>query len=231
MTEKNQIQEFNTEEMIQRGMHLGRITSKLNPKMKPFIIGIKNNCHIINLEKTKEHLLTTLKFIEDLKKEGKVILFVATNPPINKIVENFAKEINYPFITNRWLGGLLTNFPEIRKRVNYYKNLKKQFERGEIEKYTKKERTKISKKLKDLKIKFEGIENLEKIPDAIFLADVSKEKTAVNEAKKMKIPIIGLCNTNANPTDIKFLIPVNTNAIPSVEYILEEIKKVISKNK
>ncbi|MGC9031373.1 MAG: 30S ribosomal protein S2 [Minisyncoccia bacterium] len=215
------------EEMAKEGVHLGRTVSKRHPKMQKYIVGIKNNCHIINLENTKEELEKALDLLSSLKKEQKIILFVATNPPINKFVEKFAKEINTPYITQRWLGGTLTNFPQILKRINFYKNLKEKLEKGELEKYTKKEKAKFLKQLKELELKFAGISNLEKLPDAIFICDVAKEKTCLKEARKMEIPIIGVCNTDADPTKVNFPIPANTISINSVLYILNFVKEVL----
>jgi small subunit ribosomal protein S2 len=217
------------EEMAKAGLHFGHKTSKLHPKMLPYIFGARNNIHIIDLEKTKEKLKEALNFIQELIKEKKVILIVGTKIQLRELVKEFANQFNFPYINYRWLGGTFTNFNVIKKRIEYLKELEEKKEKGEFEKYTKKEKTILEKKLSKLKEKFDGIKKLEKLPDAVFILDMEKEKLAVKEAKKMGIKIIAISHTNADPTLADFPIPANDDAISSVKYILEKVKEAILK--
>lgn len=234
ISKKDQKDEFNLDidEMAKAGLHFGRKVSKSHPKMKPFIFGIRNTIHIINLEKTKEKLIEALNFIQNLISENKTILFVGTKIQFNELLKNFAKELNFPYVIERWLGGIFTNFETIKKRCQYMQELEKKLTNQELMgKYTKKEKLKMEKELKKLKEKFEGIKDLEKLPDAIFVLDLKKEAIAVKEAKMKKIKIIGISNTDADPTLADYPIPANNNSISSVSYILNKIKEAILKIK
>jgi len=235
MIEKNQKTEqkyefgIDQEEMLKAGLHFGHRTSKLHPKMKPFIFGVRNTLHIIDLEKTAEKLESALKFIQKMAEEKKVFLFVGTKIQHKEVVERTAKDCNSPYVTERWLGGTLSNFKIMRKRIDYLKELEEKKESEVFRKYTKKEQKNIEKEIKNLKIKFGGIETLEKLPDILFVCDIIKDELAVREAKAKKIPIVAICDTNSNPDLVDYPIPANNNAQASVEYILDKIKKVISK--
>ncbi len=225
--------EFNldVEEMAKAGLHLGHKTSKLHPKMMPFIFGMRNTVHVIDLEKTKEKLKEALKFISQIVAEGKTILFVGTKVQIRDLVKELAQETGFPYVVSRWLGGTFTNFNVIRKRVEYLLDLEKKQAEGYFEKYTKKERAEIEKEIAKLKEKFEGLKNLERLPDAIFICDMVKDKLAVKEAREKGVKIIAICDTNADPTLADYPIPANDEAISSVKYILEKVKMAILKAK
>jgi len=223
--------ELNIDEMANAGLHLGHRTSKLHPKMLPYIFGVRNNVHIIDLEKTREKLKEALNFIQKLIKEKKIILVVGTKIQLKELVKEFATQFNFPYINHRWLGGTFTNFEIIKKRVEYLKELEEKKEKGEFEKYTKKERLLLERKLSKLKEKFEGIKKLEKIPEVVFILDMEKDNLAVKEAKIMGIKIIAISHTNVDPTLADFPIPANDDAITSVQYILEKIKEAILKVK
>jgi len=223
--------ELNIDEMANAGLHLGHKTSKLHPKMLPYIFGVRNNVHIIDLEKTREKLKEALNFIQKLIKEKKIILVVGTKIQLKELVKEFATQFNFPYINHRWLGGTFTNFEIIKKRVEYLKELEEKKEKGEFEKYTKKERLLLERKLSKLKEKFEGIKKLEKIPEVVFILDMEKDNLAVKEAKIMGIKIIAISHTNVDPTLADFPIPANDDAITSVQYILEKIKEAILKVK
>lgn len=219
--------ELNLEEMAKAGLHFGHKTSKLHPKMLSYIFGVRNTIHIIDLEKTKEKLKEAIVFIQNLVKEKKTILIVGTKIQLKELVKEFATEFSFPYVNHRWLGGLFTNFEVMKKRVEYLKELEQKKEKGEFEKYTKKEKTLLERKLTKLKEKFEGIKNLEKLPDAVFILDMEKDKLAVKEARKMGIKIIAISHTNVDPTLADFPIPANDDAISSVKYILEKVKEAI----
>lgn len=228
---ENLLEEFNIKEMIKKGIHLGHHISKLHPKMEDFVLGIRSNTHIINLKKTISYLTKTLLFIENLIKEGKIILFVSTKPPFRKLVEETAKECGFPYVTERWLGGTLTNFEVIIEGAKNYKKLLADYQKGVFDNYTKKEKAKIMRELEKKRAKFEGIKDLEKLPDAIFVIDPKKESVAISEAKRVGVKIIAIVDTNCDPTLIDYPIPANDDSLSSVEYIIDKVKKVILKQK
>jgi len=190
MTKKDQKFDINIEEMAQAGVHFGHKKSRVHPKMKPFVAAERNKIHIIDLEKTKTKLIEALEFIEELFKEGKTLLLVGTKIQVRDQVESLAKECDIPYVSERWLGGTLTNFKNIKKRIQYFKDLKSRRASGELQKYTKKERLDINKEIKNLKSKFEGIEKLEDVPDAVFVVDMKRNEIAVQEARKRNIKVI-----------------------------------------
>lgn len=222
---------LNVDEMAEAGVQFGHKVSKLHPKMKPFVSGIKNNVHIFDLEKTSKELQLALEFISKLVAEGKTILFVGTKIQTKALVKATAEECGMPYVTERWLGGTFTNFETIQKRVYYFKDLEKKKASGELEKYTKKERLNFDKEIASLKIKFEGIKDMSKLPDAVFIVDIRKDETAVREAKRKNIAIVALCDTNVDPSGIDYMVPANDDAIAAVNYILEKIKETCLSNK
>ena len=230
---KTQKSDFNidTEEMTRLGVHFGHRTSRIHPKIEPYLYGVKNNVHIIDLEKTKEKLIKALEFIQELISENKILLFIGTKVQVKDLIKKVAEDCDLPNVTERWLGGTFTNFQVILKRIQYYKNLEKQKTEGELEKYTKKERTEIDKELKRLEIKFKGIKDLTRVADAIFVCDMRKERLAVKEAIAMGVKVIGICDTNVDPSLADYPIPANDDAITSLRYILEKVREVILKAK
>lgn len=218
---------IDVEEMTKAGVGFGHRFSKLHPKMKPYVSGVKNNVHMIDLEKTAKELEKALEFVSKIISEGKVIVFVGTKIQIKNLVKSAAEDCGLPYVTERWLGGTFTNFETISKRVEYFKDLENKKTTGEFEKYTKKERLKFDKEIASLKIKFEGIKNMSKIPEAVFILDIRKDDTCVREAKRKGIKMVALCDTNVDPTVIDYPIPANDDAISSVNYILEKVKETI----
>jgi small subunit ribosomal protein S2 len=222
---------LDVEEMAGAGLHFGHKTSKTHPKMAPYLFGVRNAVHIIDLEKTKEKLEEALKFIQELVSENKVLLLVGTKVQAKDLVKNMAIECGLPYVYNRWLGGTFSNFGIIQKRVAYFKDLENKKATGELEKYTKKERLGFDKELKDLEIKFGGIKNLEKLPDAIFVCDMIEDELAVKEAKMKGIKVIAICHTNIDPTAVDYPIPASDDAVSSVKYILDKVKETILSSK
>jgi len=217
---------ISVDEMTENGVHLGHRTSKLHPSMEEFVVGIKNTVHIINLEKTKEFFEKALDYIE---KESPKLMIVGTKIPLQKLVKEMAQEANTPYVTARWLGGTFTNFTVIKKRAQYYKDLQQKKETGELEKYTKKERIQKEKELQDLSTKFEGIQDLENLPDAVFICDIVKDDLALKEAQMKGVKTIAIVDTNADISQVDYPIPANDDAISSVKYILEKVVSVIKK--
>ena len=219
------------EEMEKAGVSFGHRTTRLHPKMDPYLEGIRNTVHIIDLEKTSEKLKEALKFIRELISEEKVLLLVGTKIQVKDLVKEVAEECGLPFINERWLGGCFTNFSVMKKRIDYLKEIEKAKEEGGWDKYTKKERIKINKEFQNLKTKFGGMKNLEKLPDALFILDIRKDDLAVKESRMKGIKTIAICDTNVDPTLVDYPIPANDDAILSVKYILDKVREVILKTK
>ena len=219
------------EEMAQAGLHFGHRTSRVNPKIKAYLYGKRDAIHIIDLEKTAEKLKEALSFIQKLISENKIMLLVGTKIQIKDLAAETAKECDLPYVVERWLGGTFTNFEIIKKRIEYFKELERKMKEGELDKYTKKEKAKINQELKSLEIKFGGMKNLERLPDAIFVLDMKKDALAVKEAKIKGVKIIGIADTNVDPTLADFPVPANDDAISSVKYILDKVKEMIKSAK
>ncbi len=218
---------FDTNEMMQAGMHMGHRTSKLHPRMKDFILGVRNTVHVVDLEQTAQHLKVALEYIDSLMKTNGNLLICGTKIPLANLVKETADECSVAYVVNRWLGGTFTNFPVIAKRVNYYKDLLKQKNEGFWEKYTKKEQVDKEKELNDLRNKFEGLVRMEKLPDVVFICDLIKDKLCLKEAKVKSIKIIAIVDTNADPLLVDYPIPANDDAINSVKFILDKVKETV----
>lgn len=219
------------EEMTEAGLQFGHKTSKLNPKMKSFLYGARNGINVFDLEKTKEKFEGVLKFVKEIVSQGKIILFVGTKIQIKNSVKETAQECKMPYVSERWLGGTLTNFPTITKRIEYFKELERKKAAGELEKYTKKERAQFNKELSDLERKFSGIRDMTVLPDAVFVIDAPKDDLVIKEAKSKNITIIGIADTNCNPDWFDYFIPANDDSISSVRFVLDKVKNTILKNK
>jgi len=220
---------LSVEDMEAAGVSFGHKVSKLHPKMKPYVSGIKNNVNIFDLEKTIKELERSLAFISRIVSEGKTIIFVGTKIQLRQIVQAAAEECGVPYVTERWLGGTFTNFETIQKRAGYFKDLERKKEAGELEKYTKKERLDFDKEIASLKVKFEGVKNMPKLPDAVFIFGLDKDITCAREAKRKGIKIVAIVDTNVNPEIADYFIPANDDAISSVRYIIEKVKETIQK--
>jgi len=215
------------DEMLKAGVHFGHRISKWNPQMEPYIFTNRNNVHIIDLEKTREKLNEALKFIQKIKDKKGVILFVGTKVSAKEITRQIAEKCQMPYVNERWLGGTLTNFKVISQRLEHFRDLEDKKKKGELKKYTKKEQHQFGVELQKLEKQFGGIKEMTKLPEALLVVDVQKEKLAVKEAKMKGIPIIGLCDTNSDPSAIDYPIPVNDDAITSLKLILGTIVKVL----
>ena len=217
--------------MLKAGLHFGHRTSKWHPKMAPYIYGSRNGVHIIDLIKTEDNLNKALVYMKKLTAEGKMILFVGTKDQVKKPLKAMATEINMPFVNEKWLGGLLTNFSIIKKLIKKYVDLRDKKKAGKLVKYTKKEQLEFDREINKLEDRVGGLANLTRTPDAIFIWDIKTEKTALAEAMKKKIPVIALCDTNVNPDGIKYVIPANDDATKGIKLILNTIKNAILESK
>lgn len=215
------------EEMLKAGMHFGHRTSKWHPKMEPYIFTQRNGVHIIDLAKSQKMLETALEYIKKMTSEGKVILFVGTKSQVKKPMKEMAEEVKVPYVVGKWLGGCLTNFLVIKRTIKRYVDLVNQKEAGKLKKYTKKEQLDFDKEINKLELRVGGLVNLMKVPDVLFVWDIKEEKTAVMEAKKKNIPVIGICDTNVNPKNINYIIPSNDDATKTIKLVLEKIKEAI----
>jgi len=216
-------------EMFNAGVHFGHKKSNCHPKMEPYIFGLKNNIQIIDLEKTIEGLQNAADFIKETVEKGGKILFVGIRPQCQALVEETAKRCNMPYVFLRWIGGLLTNFKTIRKRIDYFIDLEKKRESGELKKYTKKEQKKFDKKIEKLKRSFDGLRDLDKLPDAVFVLGIKDHTTAIREAKRKKIPVISLVDTDSNPSLADYVIPSNDEAVSALQFMLNQAEKAILK--
>jgi len=231
MSEKVKQIKIDPEEMIQAGVHFGHSPSKLHPKMKPYLYGIRNTINIIDLDKTAEKLEEALSFIEKLIEEDKSVVLVGTKVQIRDLTERVGEECNFPYVAERWIGGTFTNFDNISKRIDHLKDLEKEQEEGEFEKYTKKERLDIEEEIEKLKRKFGGLKDLKGIPEAIFVLDMKRDNLAVKEAKKKGVKIVGIADTDVDPSLADHPIPANDDAISSVEYILDKVEQIVNKTR
>lgn len=210
-------------ELLEAGAHFGHQTSHWHPKMKKFIFGERNNVHIIDLEKTIEQLEKVQDFIKQIVSRNGTILFLGTKKQVHDVIEREAKRCGMPYISNRWIGGFLTNFHFVIKLTRRYKDLVSKRDSGQFEKYTKKERLNFEKEIAKLESEIYGVKDVEKLPEAIFVWDVKKEKTAVAEAQNKGVPIIGICDTNVNPDGISYVIPVNDDATKTIDLVMKYI--------
>lgn len=214
-------------EMMKAGIHLGHAKTKNHPSMQAYIFGIRNTISIIDVTKTKEKLALALEFIKGVASRGGIVLLAGTRPAARKIILEVAEKTKMPYFTERWIGGTLTNFKVISKRVEYMEELEREKTSGELEKYTKRERMKKEEEIVRLKRFFDGLRTLKRIPDAVFIVDTTHDTTAVREARRMKIPIVALCDTNSDASLIDWPIPSNDDALPAVRYMVGKIGEAI----
>lgn len=199
--------------------------------MSPFIFGIKNDVHIFNLETTQKYLSTALDFLKEQAKLGKKILFVGTKKQGQEIIKKYALACGMPYATERWVGGTLTNFAVVGLLIQKMKTLRKERDAGELAKYTKKEQLDFQREIERLEECVGGLETLTALPDVLFIWDMRTEETALREAKKKKIPIVAVCDTNVNPTGINYVIPANDDAVKSIELITSLVAGAINEGK
>ncbi|OGF24284.1 30S ribosomal protein S2 [Candidatus Falkowbacteria bacterium RIFCSPLOWO2_12_FULL_45_13] len=219
------------EEMLKAGMHFGHRTSKWHPKMEPFIFGSRKGIHIIDLRKTQNLLGAALDYLKKQAQEGKAILLVGTKMQVKNTLKKIAEEAGMPYVSERWLGGLLTNFAVIRNLVRKFKDLVEKRQSGKLDKYTKKERLDFDRLIAKLETNVGGLVSLIKAPDVIFIWDIKKEKTAFTEAIQKKIPVVAVCDTNVNPEGVKFVIPANDDATKGIKLVMDLIKEAILEGK
>ncbi len=212
------------EEMAKAGVLYGRKKSKTHPRMKPFIFTTRNGIEILDLSKTMQALEKAGNFLKEIAKKEGLILVVGTKPAAQELTENFAKKFSMLFVIKRWLGGTLTNFKTISKRIQYYMNLKSDRATGKLEKYTKKERVEFDKEIERLNGFFVGLERLTRLPDVLVIINANEHITAVREAKRLKIPIVAILSTDTDPELANYPIPANDNSKTSIAWILGKLE-------
>lgn len=218
-------------EMLQAGVHFGHKESRWHPKMKPFIFGGRNGIHIIDLEKTRSQLERALEYVRDTVARGGIVLFVGTKHQARDIIKREAEACGAPYVYGRWLGGTLTNFSEIMTLIRRYNDLAARKATGALAKYTKKEQARFAEEIEDMEAKVGGIKSIIRPPDALFVVDLRKEKTAVAEAQVKKIPIVALVDTNVNPELAAYPIPSNDDAVKTVEMMVRLVAEAVKEGK
>src|SRR3989339_905835 len=218
-------------EMLKAGVHFGHRSSKWHPHMEPYIFTTKKNVHIIDLESTQQKLAESVNVVRDLTAQGKIILFVGTKPQAQAIIKKYASACGMPYTVNRWIGGMLTNFRHMSTVTRKLTSLKQQRETGELKKYTKKEQLEFDREIERLEEMVGGIEHMTKLPDMVFIVDLSKEKTALREALQIQIPILAMCDTNVDPKSVDYPIPSNDDAVKSIELIVRSIAEAVEEGK
>ena len=218
----------NFNELLQSGVHFGHLKKKWNPKMAPYVFMEKNKIHIIDLNKTIAKLEEASRALKQIAKSGKKILFVATKKQAKSIVAEKAKSLNMPYITERWPGGLLTNFATIRKSVKKMNSIDNMKSDGTFDTLSKREKLQIERTRQKLELNFGSIENMNRIPEAIFVVDINKEHIAVAEANKLGMRSFAMVDTNTNPKLVNFPIPANDDSTKSISKIMEIVSNAVS---
>lgn len=218
-------------ELLQAGVHFGHQKGRWHPKMKEYIFTERGGIHIIDLEKTLVKLEEATKFLQNIAQNGGVVLFVGTKKQAQKMIKKYADESGMPYIIERWIGGLFTNFSNVGKLIKKYRKLKEESESGALAKYTKKEQVDFNKEIERLAKFVGGLGDMRKIPEAVFILDAKKEKTAIVEARKKGVPVVGFCDSNINPELFDYPIPANDDAVKSIDLILGLMSKAVLEGK
>lgn len=218
-------------EFLRAGAHFGHQKSRVHPSMFPFIFGVRNGVHIIDVEKTVEKVAEATNFLRTIAAAGKQVLFVGTKLPVRDLVRKAAEESGMPYMIERWPGGVLTNWKTFTQTLEHLMELEAKKKSEEWEKYTKYERLMMDREINKLELQWGGMKALKRLPDAVVIADVNHDNTAFREAKKLKIPVVAVVNTNTNITRVDYLIPASDNSVPAVRLILEKITEAIKDGK
>jgi small subunit ribosomal protein S2 len=216
------------QQLLEAGVHFGHLKKKWNPKMLPYIFAEKKGIHIIDLNKTVEGLQETAAVMKQMAKAGKKILFVATKKQAKEIVTECAQKVNMPYVTDRWLGGMLTNFNTVRKSVKKMQSIEKMLNDGTFDSITKKERLQLSRDKEKMEKVLGGIANMSRIPAALFLVDIGHEHIALAEARRLGVTTLGVVDTNCDPNKVDYFIPANDDATKSIAIITQYITAAIA---
>jgi small subunit ribosomal protein S2 len=206
-------------QLLEAGVHFGHQTRRWNPKMKPFIFAERNGIHIIDLAQTVKHLESSLAFVRDTVAHGEYVLFVGTKKQAQEPIAQEATRAGQPFVNKRWLGGMLTNFTTIKKRISLLEQLEARQQAGDFERMTKKEAAKLTDEMNKLTLTVGGMRKMKRVPGAIFIIDPHRERIAVTEANKLELPVVATGDTNVDPDEIDHIIPANDDAIRSIRLL------------
>ena len=217
--------------LLESGVHFGHRTNKWNPGMKPYIFTERNGIHIIDLQQTVKAITNAYNAIRDVVARGGVVMFVGTKRQAQETVHDEAIRCGMPFVTERWLGGMLTNWSTMHQRIVELERMEKLFASGEIEKLTKKEGLLIQREITRLNIHLSGVRNMARVPDLVFVVDVSREYAAVHEANLLKIPVIALVDTNCDPSSVDYVIPSNDDAIRAIKLLVAKMADAVEEGK
>jgi small subunit ribosomal protein S2 len=215
------------QELLEAGAHFGHQPRRWNPKIKPYLYGTREGIHIFDLVQTQKGLDRAYEFVKKLAGEGKVIIFVGTKRQAADIIREEAKRAETPFVAQRWLGGAITNWEQIKKSLDKLIEMKKKKESGEYEKYTKKENLLIDREIGRLEKFFGGLVGVEKLPDALFIVDIKREEAAVKEARKKGIPIVAMVDSNTDPTLVDLVIPINDDAVRAIKLVVSQMADAV----
>ncbi len=214
-------------ELLDAGVHFGHLKKKWNPKMAPYIFMERKGIHIIDINRTLENLDRAAAAMKQIARSGRKIMFVATKKQAREIVATAAQSVGMPYVTDRWLGGMMTNFSTIRRSVKKMQNIERMLNDGSLENVTKKERLTLTRELEKLRKVLGGIANLNRLPSAIFIVDIEHEHIAIAEAHKLGLRTFGMVDTNANPNKVDFAIPANDDASKSISIIVNHMVEAI----
>jgi small subunit ribosomal protein S2 len=217
--------------LLESGVHFGHRTNKWNPGMKPYIFTERNGIHIIDLQQTVKAINTAYNAIRDTVANGGVVMFVGTKRQAQETVHDEAVRCGMPYVTERWLGGMLTNWSTMRQRIVELERMEKLFATGDIEKLTKKEGLLIQREITRLNIHLSGVRTMQRVPDLVFIVDVSREYSAVHEANLLKIPVIALVDTNCDPSSVDYVIPSNDDAIRAIKLLVAKMADAVEEGK
>jgi small subunit ribosomal protein S2 len=217
--------------LLESGVHFGHRTHKWHPKMKPYIFTERNGIHIIDLQKTVKGLEQAYALVRDTVSEGGTILFVGTKRQAQETIQAEAMRCGMPYVTQRWLGGMLTNWRTIRQRINELERLEKMRDHGDFERITKKEALILTRKIERLETRLGGIRQLARLPEMLFIVDIHREVTAIHEANLLKLPIVAMVDTNCDPTPIDYVIPSNDDAIRAIKLLVGKMADAVLEGK
>lgn len=225
------MKDISLKDLLEAGCHFGHKVEKWHPKAASFIYGAREGIHIIDLAKTRDGLQKAVEFIRNLGKEGKVVLFVATKRQSKGIVSEAAKRAGLPYLTNRWIGGFLTNWEEVKKNINKLNRMAKELAEGVWKKFPKHEQVKLEKDMHKLDAVYGGVKELSKLPDAVFVIDIKREISCLKETKRCIISTVAIIDTNADPNMVDYPIPANDDAVGSIQYIVDVLAEAYIEGK
>lgn len=226
---ENNINDELIKEMANLGVIFGHKKSKTHPRMRPYIGASRSEVEILDPQATLNGLAKAIAFLKEKTKDGGLIILAGALPAARTAIKEFAEKFNFPYVTTRWLGGTLTNFKVIGQRLAYYQDLKAKKESGELGKYTKKEQLKFNEQIKKLAEVFEGLVNLKRLPDAVFVVDIKEHDTAVREARRLKIPIVAILDNDDDPELVDYPIFASDHAKSGIEWVMAKIKEGLEK--